>query len=51
MPRTPGGYLRKMLEEAAEPGDEVYPPAIPRSTLYEDLKVLRAGGTDQKPSG
>ena len=49
MPRTPGGYLRKLLEEAAEPGDEIRPPS--RSTLYEDLKVLRAGGTDQKPSG
>ena len=47
--RTPGGYLRQLLEQDAEPGDIVRCP--PKSTLHEDLKALRADSRDQKPSG
>jgi hypothetical protein len=47
--RSPGGYLRQLLEEAAEDGGTVHCPA--KSTLHEDLKALRAGTADQKVSG
>jgi hypothetical protein len=47
--RSPGGYLRQLLEEAAEPGEIVRCPS--KSTLHEDLKALRAGTADQKVSG
>lgn len=46
--RTPGGYLRQLLEQA-EPGGIPRRPS--RSTLYEDLKALRAARHDKKPSG
>lgn len=49
MPRTPGGYLRKLLEDTAEAGEVIDPPS--RSTLFQDLKVLRAERTGKKPSG
>lgn len=48
LPRTPGGYLRQLLEQEA-PGEIVRHPS--KSTLYEDLKALRAVPRDQKPSG
>jgi hypothetical protein len=35
--RSPAGYLRQLLEEAAEPGETVRCP--PKSTLHEDLTV------------
>ena len=47
--RSPGGYLRQLLEEAAEPGKILRCPS--KSTLHEDLKALRAGTADQKVSG
>jgi hypothetical protein len=48
-PRTPGGYLRQLLEEAAGVGQPVTRPS--KSTLHADLKILRVGGSDQNPSG
>ena len=48
LPRTPGSYLRQLLEQEA-PGEIVHRPS--KSTLYEDLKALRAASQDQKPSG
>lgn len=48
-PRTPGGYLRQLLEECAENGQPVTRPA--KSTLHADLKTLRDTCPDQKPSG
>jgi hypothetical protein len=47
-PRTPGGYLRQLLEEAAGVGQPVSRPS--KSTLHADLKTLRADGSDQNPS-
>lgn len=47
--RTPGGYLRQLLEEDAGPGAIVQRPS--KSTLYEDLKALRVASRDKKPSG
>jgi hypothetical protein len=46
---SPGGYLRQLLEESAEPGEIVRCPS--KSTLHGDLKALRAGTADQKVSG
>jgi hypothetical protein len=46
--RTPGGYLRQLLEDA-EPGAIVRCP--PKSTIHEDLKALGAATADQKQSG
>ena len=48
LPRTPGGYLRQLLEQEAL-GEIVRRPS--KSTLHEDLKALRAALRDQKPSG
>jgi hypothetical protein len=48
-PRTPGGYLRRLLEEGADDGQLVVRPS--KSTIHEDLKALRATGADQKRSG
>jgi hypothetical protein len=45
---TPGGYLRQLLEAHADAGDIVKRP--PKTTLYEDLKLLR-GEPVKKPSG
>jgi len=45
---TPGGYLRQLLEADADAGDVVKRP--PRTTLYEDLSLLR-GKPVNKPSG
>ncbi len=47
--RTPGGYLRQLLEKGAGPGAIVDRPA--KSTLYDDLRALRAAPADQKQSG
>jgi hypothetical protein len=47
--RTPGGYLRQLLEQIAAPAATVQRPS--KSTLYEDLKALRVESRDQKPSG
>lgn len=47
-PRTPGGYLRQLMEETAEVGQPVPRPA--KSTLHADLKALRNLVPDQKPS-
>jgi len=44
---TPGGYLRQLLEANADAGDIVKRP--PRTTLYEDLKLLR-GEPAKNPS-
>jgi len=46
LPRTPGGYLRRLLAREA-PGEIVRRPS--KSTLHEDLKALRAASRDQKP--
>lgn len=46
LPRTPGGYLRRLLAREA-PGEIVRRPS--KSTLHEDLKALRATSRDQKP--
>jgi len=46
--RTPGGYLRQLLEEDAGPGEIVNRPS--KSTLHEDLKALKNASPDQKPS-
>jgi hypothetical protein len=46
--RTAGGYLRQLLEDA-EPGAIIRRPS--KSTIYEDLKALRAAAADQKQSG
>jgi hypothetical protein len=46
--RSPGGYLRQLLE-AAQPGAIVRRP--PKSTIHEDLKALGAATADQKQSG
>jgi hypothetical protein len=46
--RTPGGYLRQLLQQEA-PGEIVHRPA--KSTLHNDLKALKAAPPDQKPSG
>ncbi len=46
--KTPGAYLRQLLEQEAEPGDIVRAPS--KSTLHEDLKALRAESQDEKPS-
>lgn len=48
-PRTPGGYLRQLLEQDAGPGRIVRRPA--KSTLHNDLEALRVADHDQKPSG
>jgi hypothetical protein len=48
-PRTPGGYLRRLLEEGADDGQQVNRPS--KSTIHEDLKTLRGARTDQKRSG
>jgi hypothetical protein len=45
---APGGYLRQLLEADADAGDVVNRP--PRSTLYEDLELLR-GKPFKNPSG
>jgi hypothetical protein len=45
--RAPGGYLRQLLEQA-KPGEVPRRPS--KSTLYEDLKTLRAAPHDKKPS-
>jgi hypothetical protein len=47
--RTPGGYLRQLLEEDAGPASRVQRPS--KSTLHEDFKALRVASRDQKPSG
>ncbi len=47
--RTPGGYLRQLLQESAEPGEIVRCPS--KSTLHEDLKEIRRGTAGKKPSG
>jgi hypothetical protein len=47
--RTPGGYLRQLLEQDAGPGGIVRRPS--KSTLHEDFKALRSTSQDQKPSG
>jgi hypothetical protein len=47
--RTPGGYLRQLLEQGAGPGAIVDPPS--KSTLHDDLKALRAASRNQEPSG
>jgi hypothetical protein len=47
--RSPGGYLRQLLEESAKDGELVTRPS--KSTLYEDLKALRAASPDQELSG
>lgn len=47
--RTPGGYLRQLLEQDAGPGEIVQCPS--KSTLHEDLTALRAALQDQKQSG
>lgn len=47
--RSPGGYLRQLLQEAAQPGEIVRCPS--KSTLHGDLKALRADTPDQKASG
>lgn len=41
--RTPGGYLRQLLEDA-RPGETVARPS--KSTLHADLKVLREASED-----
>ena len=46
--RTPGGYLRQLLQESAEPGEIVRCPS--KSTLHEDLKEIRRGRASKKPS-
>jgi hypothetical protein len=48
LPRTPGGYLRQLLKQEA-PGEIMRRPS--KSTLYADLKALRAASRNQKPSG
>jgi hypothetical protein len=47
--RTPGGYLRRLLEEGIGDPQPVTRPS--KSTLHADLKTLRADGFDQNPSG
>jgi hypothetical protein len=46
--RTPGDYLRQLLEDA-QPGAIVRCP--PKSTIHEDLKALGTATADQKQSG
>lgn len=48
VPRTPGGYLRQLLEQA-RPGEIVRCPS--KSTLHKDLEELKGGSRDEKPSG
>ena len=46
--RTPGGYLRQLLEQDAGPGDIVRCPS--KSTLHVDLRALRGALPDKKSS-
>jgi hypothetical protein len=46
--RSPGGYLRQLLEQAGA-GEAVPRPS--KSTLHADLKALRSAGPEQKRSG
>jgi hypothetical protein len=48
-PRTPGGYLRQLLEQDDGPGGTVRRPA--KSTLHKDLEALRAADPAQMLSG
>lgn len=47
--RSPGGYLRQLLEQAAEPGEVVPRPS--KSTLHADLTAVRSATREQKLSG